>query len=441
MDDNRDETRPTQGVRIIGAEEAAAALRSGEAAGRQPAQGEGGQGPGPGGIWDQDQGGPLPGPQGDPLGPASAPELPHWTDPPTGEVPAVLASGQDQDLDAWSGLRTGGVSWRDEHTDWEDSAFEPSMLGGDDTKVGALDDSEGPDIYSLEDMGEALPSSSPEDAGRQEPAGGAGGRPRPEERGRMGGSHRDRQAGGRDAKPKSISTAVVSGVAFGVVAAVLFKLGPATSLLLSAAVVGVSAAELYAVLRRAGYRPATLLGLAATIGLLVATYMKGEVAVPLVVALTVVLSFLWYMWGVVRARPTVNVGVTLAAFMWVGFLGSFAGLLLDPHRFPNRHGVAFLVSAVLVTIAYDVGALVFGAVFGRHPLAPALSPNKTWEGLLGGLAFSLFFGAVVVGQVHPWTIHRGLALGLVVGVVAPLGDLCESMVKRDIGVKDMANTL
>jgi phosphatidate cytidylyltransferase len=175
--------------------------------------------------------------------------------------------------------------------------------------------------------------------------------------------------------------------------------------------------------------------------MLIAAYIKGETAVPLVLALTVVFCLLWYLMGVARARPTINVAVTLLGFMWVGFLGSFAALLLDPRLHPHRRGVAFLLGAVIATVAYDVGAFVFGSQFGRRPLAPEISPHKTWEGLIGGAVSSVFFCLVVVSQVHPWSFRRGFALGLVTAIVAPLGDLCESMMKRDLGVKDMGTLM
>jgi len=92
-------------------------------------------------------------------------------------------------------------------------------------------------------------------------------------------------------------------------------------------------------------------------------------------------------------------------------------------------------------VVNDVIAYVAGQAFGRTALAPAVSPHKTWEGF--GVAFiaTALCGAGIVGQIHPFTVKRGLALGLVIAVVAPLGDLSESMVKRDIGLKDMGNAL
>jgi phosphatidate cytidylyltransferase len=234
-----------------------------------------------------------------------------------------------------------------------------------------------------------------------------------------------------------LTTRVLTGLGIGLAAVILFRLGSLTALVLVLLIVTPAAAELFGVLRRAGHRPATLVALVATVGILIGAYMKGEAAIPLVLGLVVVFTLLWYLVGVVRDRPTVNVAVTLLGFMWVGFLGSFAALLLDPRMFPNRHGVALLLGAAVTTVGYDIGSFLVGKKFGRHHLAPAISPNKTWEGLIGGTVASVLVGAVVVSQISPWTTTRGIALGLVVAVAAPLGDLCESLLKRDIGVKDM----
>ena len=197
-------------------------------------------------------------------------------------------------------------------------------------------------------------------------------------------------------------------------------------------------AEAYAVVRKAGYRPATLLGLAGTVSLMLAVYEKGPTAYPLVLSLFMIFSFLWYLVRVEAARPTVNVAVTALAFLWTAGLGSFAALSLT---LPNRQGIALILLAVVGTVAYDVGGLFFGSQMGSRPLLPEISPNKTWEGLIGGCMSAVVFCAIVGGLVKPWSLSRGIVLGLVVAVAAPLGDLCQSMIKRDIGIKDMGSIL
>ena len=122
-------------------------------------------------------------------------------------------------------------------------------------------------------------------------------------------------------------------------------------------------------------------------------------------------------------------------------LGSFAGLLLNPTAYPLRHGVAYLGAAVALTVAHDVGSFAVGSKLGRHRLAPRVSPGKTIEGLIGGTVLTLGLAAGVVARVHPFGIGTALALGAVVVVFAPIGDLFESVVKRDLGLKDMGRLL
>jgi phosphatidate cytidylyltransferase len=162
------------------------------------------------------------------------------------------------------------------------------------------------------------------------------------------------------------------------------------------------------------------------------------VAFPLILTLVVIFSFLWYLAGVVHAKPTMNIAVTVFAFVYVGFLGSFAALFL---AVPDERGVGLLLGAVIVTAAHDIGAYVVGKYWGKTPLAPELSPNKTFEGLVGGVLASVFVSLVVVAQIAPWDGWKAFWLGVVVAIAAPLGDLCESMIKRDLGVKDMGKLL
>jgi len=142
-----------------------------------------------------------------------------------------------------------------------------------------------------------------------------------------------------------------------------------------------------------------------------------------------------------RADQVAGVTSTIFVFVWVGALGSFAALLVSPSLFPDRHGIAFLLAAVVVTVACDVGSLLVGSAWGRHPMAPLVSPNKTWEGFIGGALAAIVVAVVVVHFVHPWTISKALVLGVVVAVVAPLGDLSQSMIKRQLGLKDMGRLM
>lgn len=229
------------------------------------------------------------------------------------------------------------------------------------------------------------------------------------------------------------TAAVVAVAALGA-----FAGGPVWTMVLATAIITMCTIELFDALRRSGFRPATVLAIMATVAIMIGSYSRGVEALPLVTILLTLFSFLWFLCGVSKAPATINLAVTVFGFVWVGVLGAHAALLL---RMPDNHGMAFLVGAVLVTIAYDTGAYIGGSVLGRHVMAPDVSPNKTWEGLVVGTVVAVAVGALGVGLIHPWNIWSGLLLGVVIAVVAPLGDLAESLVKRDLKLKDMGRIL
>ena len=391
--------------------------------------------------------------------------LPHWTEPATGEVPQILAdiapaqSAPDDELSAWSALSTG-PRWRDQPADWDEADFHDTVLDDREARLGALRDEpaaqEDGDIFGFDDpVPVAPPTSAPPAPASPRARGGRGTatKTRPPARApRAGPPRRGSSRGGAlpggepPAGPpgkgggSDLSTRLVTGlIAAGVVLAAA-AIGPPALVVLVAAAVTMAAAELFQGLRARGYQPATLLGLVGCAAMVLAAYWRGEQAFPLVLSLMVVFSFLWYLAGVVRARPTQNIAVTLFAFVYVGYLGSFASLLLL-FRVDGKRSVALLLGPVIAVAAHDIGAYLVGKYAGKTPLAPELSPNKTFEGLVGGILASVAVSMVVVGQLRPWDIGKAFWLGVVVAVVAPLGDLCESMIKRDLSLKDMGKLL
>jgi phosphatidate cytidylyltransferase len=158
----------------------------------------------------------------------------------------------------------------------------------------------------------------------------------------------------------------------------------------------------------------------------------------MVLVLSVAVCLIWYLIDAGGERPMANVGATLLGICWVGLFGSFAGLLLSAHPY----GISLLVAAIVPTIGYDVGALFVGKSAGSRPLSAA-SPNKTVEGLVGGMVAALVAGVALgfVGPAPLGSVSTGLKIGLVAACAAPLGDLCESLIKRDLGIKDMGTLL
>lgn len=234
---------------------------------------------------------------------------------------------------------------------------------------------------------------------------------------------------------------VGTGLAAAALVLVAFACGTVVTCVLTVIVVTFAAGECFGVLRKVGYHPATLLGLVGTIALMIGAYAKGPQALPLILVLVAAFTMMWYLLQIERGSPVAGTAATLMTVVWIGLLGSYAGLLLAPSAFPDRHGIAFLAGAIIATAANDIGALVVGGWLGRHPLAPSISPNKTWEGWAGGAVITVIVSTVIIGAIHPWTAATGAVLGLVVAVVAPVGDLCESLLKRDLRLKDMGTLL
>jgi CDP-diglyceride synthetase len=465
----------------------------------------------------------------------SHPDLPHWNDAPTGQVPAILdRSNGEEPLVA-------PPTWREEDNDWsaQEEVFEPSMLSEDLPAVGALlneqveeaNDERQPWHFESDDtliippepeltaeFAAPVPESAPEpepeaDTGprrrvstprrvRQnrreavharepeqtawpeeapavdaavdepeneneyEPAGmapratspvtaaasaAAASRlsppepPEPKVRAPRASRSVASRTGNVDTggtSGRDMRVAIASGILLGAVGLICFAVGTVASMVIVSAVVLLATAEGYAAFRRAQYHPATLLGLVAVLSLMVETYNKGVAALPLVLVLLVAGSFIWYLARVEPAAdPVSGLLSTVFIFVWIGAFGSFAALLLNPTLFPNRHGIAFLLAAVIVTVTDDVASLLVGSAMGRHPLAPSISPNKSWEGLIGGGLAAILVSVIVIHFIHPWTVSKALLFGVVVAIVAPLGDLSQSMIKRHLGLKDMGRLL
>jgi CDP-diglyceride synthetase len=238
-----------------------------------------------------------------------------------------------------------------------------------------------------------------------------------------------------DLASRVITAAIVAAVALAAFAA-----GRPAATFLVTVLVGACAFELYEAFRRAGYHTATVIGLLGCVAIVPVAYDQGERAFPMIGILVVVFTFLWYMLEVVRARPTINIALTLMVFMWIGFFGAFAGLLLAP----DPGGTGLLLGVVICAVGADVVAYFAGRAVGKTPLLPDVSPHKTVEGLVAGGIAAIVLGGIVGSALHPWAdegLAAGLGLGLVVAITAPIGDLAESLVKRDLGLKDLGSFL
>ncbi|MGD1058645.1 MAG: phosphatidate cytidylyltransferase, partial [Solirubrobacteraceae bacterium] len=185
--------------------------------------------------------------------------------------------------------------------------------------------------------------------------------------------------------------------------------------------------ELYSMYERA--RPARLAGFIALAGLLVAALYGDQFQVLLVAVAALPLVF-----GLTLLQPRPSVGaiaVTLLGIYWIGFALAHAVMLRG-----LPHGLGIVIDIAVGTFLGDTGAYLGGRMFGRRPLAPSISPNKTVEGLVIGMLFAIL-GVWIAGRYQEWLPGtHALVLGLGVALVAPVGDLFESFVKREAGTKD-----
>jgi phosphatidate cytidylyltransferase len=122
--------------------------------------------------------------------------------------------------------------------------------------------------------------------------------------------------------------------------------------------------------------------------------------------------------------------------VYLPFLAGFVALLIR-----SDDGVWRVLTFILVTIASDIGGYAAGVLFGRHPMAPRISPKKSWEGFAGSALFSAVGGAIALPALLDGAVWQGVVTGLALMLVATLGDLGESMIKRDLGIKDMGSLL
>jgi phosphatidate cytidylyltransferase len=234
---------------------------------------------------------------------------------------------------------------------------------------------------------------------------------------------------------RDLSAAIAVGLSLG--ALVLVTLYTLKVAFVVVAVVAVAAAvgELARALARQGVRVPVVPVLAGGTALLVAAYVSGPAAMTVGLLLTAVAVLAWRLPGPQGGYPR-DVAAGIFAALYVPFLAGFCLLLLAPSDGARRVTV-FLA----VTVASDVGGYAAGVLWGRRPLAPTVSPKKSWEGLGGSVLACVLVGAVLVRTLLHGAVWHGALLGLAVVASATFGDLGESMIKRDIGVKDMGTLL
>ena len=234
---------------------------------------------------------------------------------------------------------------------------------------------------------------------------------------------------------RNLPAAIAVGAALGALIIVTLYVWKPSFLAVVAAAVVIAVWELSNALKAEQIRVPVVPVVVGALSILGASYAGGSEPMLVALTLTVMATLLWRLPenpdGYVR-DVTAGVFVT----MYVPLLAGFAALMLRVDDGADR-----VVVFIAVTVLSDIGGYVAGVLFGRHPMAPTISPKKSWEGFAGSALFTAVGGALLVTLLIDGQWWEGVVIGLAAMVAATLGDLCESMIKRDLGIKDMGSLL
>ncbi|WP_082592633.1 MULTISPECIES: phosphatidate cytidylyltransferase [unclassified Phycicoccus] len=234
---------------------------------------------------------------------------------------------------------------------------------------------------------------------------------------------------------RNLPAAIGVGVGLGVliIGSLILRKELMLGIVIVAIVVGVW--ELRRALAQVSIHVPLVPSLVGSVSMLVSAYVGGGEALIITVGLTCVGILLWRIAdGVLDAVRDIAGGFFVAVYP--SFLAGFAALMLAADDGARR-----IVVFILVTVLSDVGGYAFGVLLGRHPMAPSVSPKKSWEGFAGSVLTCVVGGAIAVVLLldGPW--WGGAVLGACAAIAATVGDLTESTVKRDLGIKDMSTIL
>lgn len=234
---------------------------------------------------------------------------------------------------------------------------------------------------------------------------------------------------------RNLPVATITGVALGAVLVGALLWRKEAFLVVAVVAICVGVWEFSRALAHAGIAVPLTPALVGTLAMLGGAYYGGPQALAVTFGLSAVAMLLWRAadGGPGAARDLAG-GLFVLAYP--SFLLGFAVLLLVPDDGGGR-----MFTYLLVTVCSDVGGYAVGVLLGRHPLAPSISPKKSWEGLGGSLLGCVLGGVAAIVLVMHGSWWIGVVLGVAVALAATTGDLMESMIKRDLGIKDMSHVL
>jgi phosphatidate cytidylyltransferase len=234
---------------------------------------------------------------------------------------------------------------------------------------------------------------------------------------------------------------LVAIIGLPILIAVIVTGGWLFTLVLTAAL-GVAAWEYWRLFIRGGYAPSGPVLIGGVLLLAISRGLFGFEYSDLVAALLILLVMGVHVFGYTRHSTTAAIDfcITVAGIFYLGWLGSY---FFSLRSLP--YGEWWFLVALPAAWLADVGAFIIGRKFGRHRMAPLVSPKKSWEGYFGGIVTAALFTPLLAALwrlIAPdINVETALVLGFVIAIVAPLGDLGESMIKRQFGAKDSSNIL
>jgi len=238
-------------------------------------------------------------------------------------------------------------------------------------------------------------------------------------------------------RQRLLVTIVMIPVGLGMVALGGIPYGMLVVLLLS-----VAAWEYVRLFQKVEYRPAMVLVVGGTALLSLARILFGLDWVEVILVALILLAMVYHLVAYEKGddRAAINFGITLGGILYIGLLGAY---LISLRNLPEGKWY-FMIALPSIWFA-DGGAYFIGSHYGKHAMTPRLSPHKTWEGYLGGVVTGTLGGMLVASIWHlaspDITWFNGAWIGLVISLLCPLGDLGESMIKRQAGAKDSSNIL
>jgi phosphatidate cytidylyltransferase len=236
---------------------------------------------------------------------------------------------------------------------------------------------------------------------------------------------------------RDLSLAVGSAVVFAVLFLAVAFISPWALVAFIGVLVVIAMLEVDAALRTADLRPPSAVVLIGGLATLVGAFVYGPGGQLAGLAATFFGVVLWSLADRDDHRPLQSAGGALMIGLWIPFLASFLPLLLR-----RDGGQWYVVITVALTAVSDIAAYGFGSQLGRHKLAPAVSPGKTWEGFAGAVVTTMVIAGVGAPLIiDELSVGRAMALGALVAVVATGGDLAESAIKRSLGIKDLGRLL